>query len=261
MGKLVIAVDFDGTCVEHRYPATGRELPGCAETLRELAGSGHKLVLYSYRRGRLLMEAREWFAERNIPVHLPPNEPGKMLYHLFIEDRALGCPLKDGSVDWGKARVKLMLDGLIAFRHDEIAAFMKGSLLEILRDPDNWSDYAAIFRGAMIGAGLGALDWKPVLNLCLKDAGAVLAGICAGKGSQIACGGNVIRAEGLDTDQVLRDLCLQTVGKFSGHVPELRRPVDETCGKARADCRPVREAHDVGGGVMLEVSASPMWDA
>ena len=33
---MVIAVDFDGTIVEHKYPAIGRELPFATETLRML---------------------------------------------------------------------------------------------------------------------------------------------------------------------------------------------------------------------------------
>lgn len=31
---MTIAVDFDGTIVEHRYPAIGRELPFAIETLK-----------------------------------------------------------------------------------------------------------------------------------------------------------------------------------------------------------------------------------
>ncbi len=33
---MIIAVDFDGTIVEHKYPAIGKELPFAIETLRKV---------------------------------------------------------------------------------------------------------------------------------------------------------------------------------------------------------------------------------
>ena len=33
---MLIAVDFDGTIVEHKYPAIGKELPFAIETLKKL---------------------------------------------------------------------------------------------------------------------------------------------------------------------------------------------------------------------------------
>ncbi len=39
---MLIAVDFDGTLVEHRYPEIGRELPFAFETLRMLQKEGHR---------------------------------------------------------------------------------------------------------------------------------------------------------------------------------------------------------------------------
>ena len=34
---MTIAVDFDGTIVEHRYPEIGREIPFAIETLKMLS--------------------------------------------------------------------------------------------------------------------------------------------------------------------------------------------------------------------------------
>lgn len=47
--ELIICVDFDGTLVEHRYPAIGHPLPGAFETLKELKEAGHKLILWTCR--------------------------------------------------------------------------------------------------------------------------------------------------------------------------------------------------------------------
>jgi hypothetical protein len=33
---MIIAVDFDGTIVEHKYPAIGEEIPFAIETLKML---------------------------------------------------------------------------------------------------------------------------------------------------------------------------------------------------------------------------------
>ena len=54
---MIIAVDFDGTIVEHKYPAIGKEIPFAFETLRKLQTEHHKLILWSVREGKLLDEA------------------------------------------------------------------------------------------------------------------------------------------------------------------------------------------------------------
>ena len=56
---MVIAVDFDGTIVEHEYPKIGEEIPFATETLRMLINDHHKLILWSVREGKLLDEAVE----------------------------------------------------------------------------------------------------------------------------------------------------------------------------------------------------------
>ena len=42
---MVIAIDFDGTIVEHRYPSIGRELPFAIDTLKKIQQEGHRLIL------------------------------------------------------------------------------------------------------------------------------------------------------------------------------------------------------------------------
>ena len=43
---MIIAVDFDGTIVEHAYPKIGKERPFATATLRQLQKDGHLLVLW-----------------------------------------------------------------------------------------------------------------------------------------------------------------------------------------------------------------------
>ena len=51
---MTIAVDFDGTIVEHRYPQIGEEIPFATATLKMLINERHRLILWSVREGKLL---------------------------------------------------------------------------------------------------------------------------------------------------------------------------------------------------------------
>lgn len=106
---MTIAVDFDGTIVEHRYPEIGEELPFATETLRLLIADRHRLILWSVREGKLLDDAIEWCRERGVEFYAVnkdyPEERGtennnhysrKLKVDIFIDDRNLG-----GLPDWG----------------------------------------------------------------------------------------------------------------------------------------------------------------
>ena len=82
---MIIAVDFDGTIVEHRYPQIGEEIPFAVETLKMLVQDRHKLILWSVREGELLEEAVN-----------NPHFSRKLKADIFIDDRNLG-----GLPDWG----------------------------------------------------------------------------------------------------------------------------------------------------------------
>ena len=105
---MIIAVDFDGTIVEHKYPSIGKEIPFAIETLKKLQAERHKLILWSVREGRLLDEAVQFCHERGLDFYAinrdyPEEEKGqnnhysrKLKADLFIDDRNLG-----GLPDWG----------------------------------------------------------------------------------------------------------------------------------------------------------------
>lgn len=101
---MIIAVDFDGTIVEHRYPDIGREKPFATETLKKLAKEHHQLILWTVREGKLLQEAIDFCRERgvefyavnrNYPEEKHP-QTRKLKAELWIDDRNLG-----GLPDWG----------------------------------------------------------------------------------------------------------------------------------------------------------------
>ena len=101
---MIIAVDFDGTIVEHQYPAIGREKPFAIDTLKKLAKEHHRLILWTVREGKLLQEAIDFCKERglefyavnrNYPEEKHPTER-KLRVEMWIDDRNLG-----GLPDWG----------------------------------------------------------------------------------------------------------------------------------------------------------------
>ncbi|WP_233379612.1 BT0820 family HAD-type phosphatase [Maribellus sp. CM-23] len=98
--SLIIAVDFDGTIVEHKYPQIGKELPFAFDTLKALQRKGHKLILWTYRTGQELDDAVElcrdkglefYAINRNYPEEkLTENIGRKILADLYIDDRNFG---------------------------------------------------------------------------------------------------------------------------------------------------------------------------
>ena len=120
---MVIALDFDGTIVEHKYPEIGEEIPFATETIRMLIAERHKVILWSVREGKLLDDAVNWCRERGIEFYAvnrdypdATKENGeekgeeekeetkennnhfsrKLKADIFIDDRNLG-----GLPDWG----------------------------------------------------------------------------------------------------------------------------------------------------------------
>jgi len=105
---MTIAVDFDGTIVENRYPDIGQEIPFALDTLKMLIHDRHRLILWTAREGNLLDDAILWCKERGVefyainrdyPEETTGNNPyfsRKLKADLFIDDRNIG-----GLPDWG----------------------------------------------------------------------------------------------------------------------------------------------------------------
>lgn len=104
---MIIAVDFDGTIVEHRFPDIGRVRPFAFETLLELQKKKHKLILWTHRSGRQLEEAVAFCRENGLTFYaINKNYPEekwfehdsrKIVADLYIDDRNLG-----GIPSWGE---------------------------------------------------------------------------------------------------------------------------------------------------------------
>lgn len=157
---MTIAVDFDGTIVDHKYPAIGRERSFAIATLLLLQEEGHRLILWTAREGRLLDEAVEFCRSRgleffavnsNFPEEVAPRNgtgpesrsPSQALDRLEGGDTSGESDAgrrEEGRVSWTPACRKLKADLFIDDR--SLGGLVDWvSIREIVRNHWTWEDY------------------------------------------------------------------------------------------------------------------------
>lgn len=144
---MYIGIDFDGTCVEHKFPHIGEDI-GAVPVLKDLVKNGHQLILFTMRSnvvdpvvsekdkdhlrsdvesGDYLDQAVQWFKDNDIPLYGIQTNPTqhtwtsspKAYAQLYIDDAALGCPLvyhaakERPYVDWYLVRKMLILNKIL----------------------------------------------------------------------------------------------------------------------------------------------------
>lgn len=144
---MVIAIDFDGTCVTHDFPIVGRDI-GAQKVLKRLVESGHCLILYTMRSdiltpdsedsniiskgGNYLTAAVNWFKENEIPLFSIQTNPTQNLWttspkcyaEMYIDDAALGIPLiyptdSRPYVDWNEVEKLLEERKIIQKKYED----------------------------------------------------------------------------------------------------------------------------------------------
>lgn len=118
VNNLIIAVDFDGTIVEHAYPQIGKPIDLAIDTLK-LLQTQNKIILLTMRSGRELEEAVKYLTNNGIVLYAVNDNPSqnswtssrKVYAHIYIDDASLGCPLQESlcennrhKVDWKEVR-------------------------------------------------------------------------------------------------------------------------------------------------------------
>lgn len=98
--NLKIAVDFDGTIVEHQYPKIGKDLLFAFETMKELQKHGALLILWTFRSGDELSEAIDYCRSKGIEFYsINSNYPEevyddsisrKINADVYIDDKNVG---------------------------------------------------------------------------------------------------------------------------------------------------------------------------
>lgn len=110
---MKIAVDFDGTLVEDRFPKIGKEKPFAFEALKMFIDRGYMLILWTSRMGSKLEDAVEFCRKRGIEFYsvnknyseeVPQDGyPRKIIADLFIDDRGVFA-----EIDWQKIYFKVL---------------------------------------------------------------------------------------------------------------------------------------------------------
>lgn len=101
---MIIAIDFDGTIIEHGYyPNKGPLLPYAASVLKWLKMEGHKLILWTCRDGAALTIAVEQCLENGIDfdaindnIASLPHLSKKVCANMYIGDDAW----PQNPIDW-----------------------------------------------------------------------------------------------------------------------------------------------------------------
>ena len=114
---MIIAVDFDGTIGEHRFPELGNAIPNAFKILKKLKEEGHILILWTYRSGDELNHAVKYCKRNGFEFHAINNNSideysdftysRKIYADLYIDDRnLLGIPDWDSIYKLVNAKVE-----------------------------------------------------------------------------------------------------------------------------------------------------------
>ena len=123
---MTIGIDFDGTLVSWNFPLVGKDI-GAAKVCRDLVKKGVKIILYTMRNKELLDDAVKWCEDNDIKLYGVNENPSqtwsdsrKVHADIYIDDQALGCPLKEDKsisdrsfVDWEKVRKVLEEENIL----------------------------------------------------------------------------------------------------------------------------------------------------
>jgi len=130
--SLIIAIDFDGTIVENAYPDIGKEMLFAFDTMKKMQSEGHRLILWTYRKGRRLQESIDFCKKRGIEFYAvnssyPEEEfdgkiSRKIHADLFIDDRNIG-----GFLGWTEVYKSV-------FNYEPELPKRKGGFFSIFRD-------------------------------------------------------------------------------------------------------------------------------
>lgn len=110
---MIIAIDFDGTIVDHEYPAIGKQKEGVVNAIRDFKARGHKIIIWTCRYlPEDLKEMKEYLYRNGIPFDkvneniegIGFNPHPKIYADIYIDDRNIG-----GLPHWNSIYLKLMM--------------------------------------------------------------------------------------------------------------------------------------------------------
>ena len=103
---MIIAVDFDGTVVDHRFPKVGAPVPDALRWLQRWQELGAKIILWTMRSAspeypETLNDAVRYLEAGGIRLYGVNENPAqgtwstsrKAYANLYVDDAGVGCPL------------------------------------------------------------------------------------------------------------------------------------------------------------------------
>lgn len=114
--QFKIAIDFDGTIVDHVWPKVGRANPDAIFWMKEWRSEGAMLILHTMRDKAALTDAKEYLRSQGIGMdayNVSPQQhewstSRKVYANVYVDDAAYGCPMikfeefERACVDWVK---------------------------------------------------------------------------------------------------------------------------------------------------------------
>lgn len=144
--NIRIAVDFDGTIVEHEYPGIGKEKLFAFQTLKELEKLGARLILWTFRSGEQLEEAVaycrtngiEFYAvNKNYPEEIFDDSVSRKIdADIYIDDKNIG-----GFPGWSEVwQILVPFDLHQKEMEKQIAAARKNSIMRLFGKKDRQNE-------------------------------------------------------------------------------------------------------------------------
>ena len=98
---MIIALDFDGTVVEHEYPEIGDPVPLALDWLHWFQSQGARIILWTMRSGEKLDAAARYLAQNDVQLWALNHNPEqaswtsspKCYAHVMVDDTAAGTPV------------------------------------------------------------------------------------------------------------------------------------------------------------------------
>lgn len=95
---MILAIDFDGTVVDHEFPKIGRLRKDAKTVINKLFDDNHKVIIWTCRGGEYLDKMREFLDLNDIHYnHINENCPSvifspfpKIYADIYIDDRQIG---------------------------------------------------------------------------------------------------------------------------------------------------------------------------
>jgi len=100
MKKIIIAIDFDGTIIEHKFPDIGPLKLNAKEVINKLYEEGYYIIIWTCRGGSELLKVYDFMKNKGFLYHkINENRPfrelgfapfPKIYADIYIDDKNLG---------------------------------------------------------------------------------------------------------------------------------------------------------------------------